>query len=99
MNRFADRVSCRPLGGSNPEPLVAGSPTTSSTLAHYPASSECSGPRSPLTLFSADVDSLPVHGVHDLDVHLQLVEGEQHPLAAVGTAAQVDQVDLWSRGG
>ena len=48
---------------------------------------------------SPPVDSLPVHGVHHLDVHLQLVQGEQHPLAAVGTATQVDQVDLRSRKG
>lgn len=38
--------------------------------------------------------SLPIHGVDHLDVDLQLIQGEQHPVSAVGPPAQINQVNL-----
>lgn len=42
--------------------------------------------------------SLSVHSIHHLDINLQLVEREQHPLSAVRTPPQINQIDL-ERGG
>lgn len=42
--------------------------------------------------------SLSIHGVHHLDVNLQLIQREQHPLSTIRTPSQINQVYLW-RGG
>lgn len=42
--------------------------------------------------------SLSVHSVHHLDINLQLIEREQHPVSAVRTPPQINQIDL-KRGG
>lgn len=41
---------------------------------------------------------LSIHGIHHLDVNLQLIQREQHPVSTVRTPPQINQVYL-SRGG
>lgn len=39
-------------------------------------------------------DSLPIHGLHDLDLNLLFVERAQHPVTPVLPAFEVDHEDL-----